>query len=154
MTPDMLPVLLKCELLVTLTQEEINPIISLCHTEQYQPGEAIFHQGDQGNKIYIIKEGQVSLERSVDLGGRKAQLSIAILGPGRALGSWLTLLGESHCLMSSALCTRRTEVITIEGPALREELRKNLPAGFKVMERLAFMLRERLRGVYGAMEKL
>jgi len=154
MTFDMLPLLLKCELLVTLTQEEINPIISLCHTEQYQPGEAIFHQGDQGDKIYIIKEGQVSLERSVDLGGRKAQLIIATLGPGKALGSWLALLGESHCLMSSALCTRRTEVIAIEGSALREELKKNPQAGFKVMERLAYIMRERLRGIYGAMEKL
>jgi len=154
MTSDILQVLLNCELLVTLSEEEIKPIISLCHTEHYQPGEAIFHQGDQENKIYIIKEGQVSLERSVDLGDRKAQLSIAILGPGRALGSWLALLGESHCLMSSALCTRKTEVLAIDGPALREELRKNLPAGFKVMERLAYMLRERLRGVYGAMEKL
>ena len=154
MTSDILQLLLKCELLVTLSKEEINPIISLCHTEQYQPGEAIFHQGDQGNKIYIIKEGQVSLEHSVDLGDRKARLSISILGPGRALGSWLTLLGESHCLMSSALCTRKTEVIAIGGHDLREELRKNLPAGFKVMERLAYILRDRLRGVYGAMEKL
>ena len=154
MTTDMFPVLLKCELLVTLTQEEINPIISLCHTEQYQPGEAIFHQGDQGNKIYIINEGQVSLERSVDLGGRKAQLIIATLGPGKALGSWLTLLGETHCLMSSALCTRRTEVIAIEGTVLRKELKKNPQAGFKVMERLAYIMRERLRGIYGAMEKL
>jgi len=154
MSSDILPVLLKCELLVILSKEEINPIISLCHTEQYRPGEAIFHQGEQGNKIYIIKEGQVSLERSVDLGDRKAQLRIAILGLGRALGSWLALLGESHCLMSSALCTRKTEVIAIEGSALREELWKNLPAGFKVMERLAYVLRDRLRGVYGAMEKL
>ena len=154
MTSDILQVLLKCEVLVTLSEEEIKPIISLCRTEHYQPGEAIFHQGDQGNKIYIIKAGQVSIERSVDLGDRKAQLNIAILGPGKALGSWLALLGEAHCLMSSALCTRKTEVIAIEGPALREELRKNLPAGFKVMERLAYMLRERLRSVYGAMEKL
>lgn len=154
MTSDILQVLLNCDLLVTLSEEEIKPIISLCRTEEYQPGEAIFHQGDQGNKIYIIKAGQVSIERSVDLGDRTAQLNIAILGPGKALGAWLALLGESHGLMSSALCTRKTEVIAIDGPALREELRKNLPAGFKVMERLAYMLRERLRGVYGAMEKL
>ncbi len=154
MTSDILQVLVKCELLVTLSKEEIKPIISFCRIEQYQPGEAIFHQGDQGNKIYIIKEGQVFLERSVDLGDRKAQLNIAILGPGRAFGSWLTLLGESHCLLSSALCTRKTEVIAIEGPVLREELRKNLPAGFKVMERLAYLLRDRLSGVYAAMEKL
>jgi len=154
MTADILSTLLKCELLVTLSEEEINPIVSLCHTEQYQAGETIFHQGDQGTKIYIIKEGQVSLEHAVDLENRKAQLIIAILGPGRALGSWLALLGESHRLMSSALCTRKTEVIAVEGPALREELKKNLPVGFKVMERLAYLLRDRLRGVYGAMEKL
>ena len=146
--------MIKCDLLNTLSQEEINPIVSLGRIEQFQPVDTIFRQGDQGNKIYFINEGQVSLKRSVDLGDRTAQLCIAILGPGRALGSWLTLLGEAHCLMSSVLCTKKTEVIAIEGHALREVLRKNLPAGFKVMEKLAYLLRDRLCGVYGAMEKL
>jgi len=77
-----------------------------------------------------------------------------VLGPGRALGSWLSLLGESHSLMSSALCNRQTEVISLDGTRLRKILENNPPVGFKVMERLAFMLRDRIRGVYGALEKL
>ena len=77
MTTDILSVLLKCRFFVTLSKEQINPIISLCHTEQYQPGKAIFNQWNQGNKTCVTKEGQVSLERSVDWGDRNAQVNIA-----------------------------------------------------------------------------
>ena len=144
----------KCELFSSLTKEELEPIASLGRIENYQAGENIFRQGEQGNTIYIIKEGQVTLERSVDLGDRTAQVTIAVLTTGRALGCWLALLKEPHNLMSSAFCNRKTEVISLEGPALRKILENNLPAGFKVMEKLAHILRDRLWGVYGAMEKL
>ena len=144
----------KCELFSSLTKEELEPIASLGRVENYQAGETIFRQGEQGNTIYIIKEGQVTLGRSVDLGDRTAQVTIAVLTTDRALGCWLALLEEPHNLMSSAVCNRKTEVISLEGPALRKILENNLPAGFKVMEKLAHILRDRLWGVYGAMEKL
>ena len=146
MITDITQTLSKCELLAQLTEEEIKSIAPLCQIETFHFGETVFRQGEQGTKVYIIKEGQIALERSVDLGGRKAQLNIAILGPGKALGCWLALLGETHCLMSSAICNRKTVVISLEGPVLRSVLEKNLAAGFKVMETLAYILRDRLRG--------
>jgi len=146
--------LLQCELFGSLTEEEIQPVSNLCQVESYKFGQTIFTQGDRGSKIYIIKDGQVTLERSVDLGGRKANVKITTLGRGRAFGCWSVILGEPHNLMSSAKCNTKTEVIAIEGSELRNALKINLRVGFKVMERLAYLLGDRLRGVYGAMEKL
>jgi len=146
--------LLRCELFVKLTEKEIQPISSLCQIETYKPGEQIFNQGDQGSKIYIIKDGQVTLERVVDLGERKATVSIAILGRGRAFGCWSVLWEEAHNLMSSAVCNKKTQVISVEGLKLKDTLKNNPQVGYKVMERLAYLLGDRLRGAYGAMEKL
>ncbi len=146
--------LLQCELFGKLTEQEVQPISGLCQVEQYEVGEAVFTQGDRGSKIHIIKDGQITLERSVDLGDRKAKVRIATLGRGRAFGCWLALLGDAHNVMSSAVCNKKTEVISVEGPALRSALRNTPSVGFKVMERLTHMLADRLRGVYGAMEKL
>lgn len=152
------PVLLKelfsCELFETLSEEEIASIADLAQVKNYEAGETIYEQGDRGNELYIIKSGQVSLQRCVNIGERKATASIGILGRGRAFGCSSALLGEAHELMTSALCAKPTQVIVLNGTALRTILQTNVKVGFKVMERFAYVLRERLRGTYGAMEKI
>ena len=154
MLSEITEILLKCELFENFSEEEIEPISALCRIENYQTGETVFRQGDRGDKMYIIENGQVTLRRSVDLGNRKASVIITILGPGRGFGCWAVLLGKSHNLMSSAICNKQTKIISMEGSSVRKVLKNNLRIGSKVFERLAALLGDRLRGVYGAMEKL
>lgn len=147
-------VLENCELFRELNRDEIEKIASLGHFEMYEAGENILNQGDFGDKLYIIAEGYVFLERSIDLGTRKGNAIISLLGKGRALGCWSILLGEAHNLMSSATCKKPTKVVVIKGPALREIMLDNFQLGFKVLERLCFTLRDRIQGAYGAMENI
>ncbi len=154
MALDITEALMKCELFGTLSRQEIEPVVDVCSVESYQAGDKIFSQGEQGSKIYIISDGLVTLERSVDLGERTATIAVTTLGRGRALGCWASILGQPHKVMSSAVCNNKTQVICMEGAALRDALRTDLVVGFKVLENLAVLLGERLRGVYGAMEKL
>lgn len=143
-----------CELFRGLRRDEIEQIASLGHLETYEAGESILNQGDFGDRLYIIAEGHVLLERSIDLGTRKGNVIISVLGRGRALGCWSALLGEAHTLLSSARCRRPTKVVVINGLALREMMLGNLEFGFKVLEKICFMLRDRMRGAYGAMENI
>lgn len=152
MASSFIEILRHCELFETLSDAEIRPIVTLCTPAYYNSGEVIFRQGDQGTMLYAILEGQVTLERSVDLGDRTATVSICTLGKGRILGCWLTLLGESHTLMATAVCNKQTEALGLEGAALRVLLETNPHTGFRVLEKLAVILGERLRGVYGALE--
>jgi len=129
-------------------------IASLCQVQTFKPGEYVFRQGDYGKHLYIIADGHISLERSVDLGTRKGNAVIGVLGKGRTLGCWSTLLGEPHNLMSSAICQKSTEVVVIEGKDLREMMTRNSKLGFVLLERLCFLLRDRIEGAFGAMEKI
>jgi CRP-like cAMP-binding protein len=147
-------VLENCELFSGLNRDEIEKIATLGHVEMYEVGENILNQGDFGEELYIIAEGHVFLERAIDVGTRKGSAIITILGRGKALGSWSTLIGETHTLGSSAVCRKPTKVIVIKGPALREMMLDNFQLGFKVLERLCFILRNRIRGAYGAMENI
>ena len=147
-------VLETCELFSGLCREEIDKIADLGRVETYEAGENILSQGDFGENLYIIQEGHVFLERSIDLGPRKGKAMIGLLGKGRALGCWSTLLGEPHTLMSSAVCRKPTRVVAIKGQALREMMQANYPLGFRILERLCFILRERIRGLYGAMDNV
>ena len=143
-----------CELFKGLNTDELEGITKLGQVEVYEAGDKLLNQADFSDKLYIIAEGHVFLERSVDLGTRKGNVTLSLLGRGRALGCWSTILGEVYPLMSSAICKEHTTVVVIRGPALREMILSDFHLGFKVMERLCSILRDTLQGAYGAMEKL
>jgi CRP/FNR family cyclic AMP-dependent transcriptional regulator len=75
-----------CEFFELLESSELSEISNLGRVLMFQNGEYIFCQGDYGEHIYIIAEGQVYLERTVDLGTHKGNVVIEILGKGRVLG--------------------------------------------------------------------
>ena len=143
-----------CEFFKGLQEPYLKNIIGLCRVQNYEPGEYVFSQGDFGEYLYVIAEGHVSLERSMDLGTRKGNVVIGLLGKGRAMGCWSTLLGQPHTLMSSAVCRKPTTVVSLRGTELREIMVDNHKMGFRMMESLCFLLRDRLHGALGAMENI
>lgn len=147
-------VLEECEFFTALDKAHIDKIAGLCRVEVYEPGEYVFRQGDFGEHIYVIVQGHIFLERARDLGMRKAKAVIGVLGKGRVLGCWSTLLGEPHHLMSSASCRKPSTLVAIPGSDLRKMMLSNTGLGFNVLERLCFLLRDRIQGAFGAMEKI
>ena len=143
-----------CEFFQGLEKDTIKKIAGLCQVEIFEPGQYVFRQGDFGEHIYVIAEGHVLLERAVDLGKGKGSVVIGILGKGRVFGCWSTLLGEPHNLMSSASCQKQTKIIVMKGVDIRKLMMENQELGFSVLERLCFLLRDRIEGAYGAMEKI
>ncbi len=143
-----------CEFFGMLGKDEISEIAGLCQVITYRSCEYVFQQGDHGEHLYIIAQGRINLERSMDLGKRKGNIVIEALGKGRVLGCWSTLLGEPHILMSSATCQKPTKVVAIKGSDLRQMMIDNSKLGFNILERLCFLLRDRIQSAYGAMEKI
>ena len=151
---EILQALENSELFRGLDKSDIQKIAGLCHVEMYEPGQYLFRQGDFGDRICIIAEGQVKLERDVDLGTRKGNVAIGVLGKGRFLGCWSALLNAPHHFLSSASCQKPTKVICLTGSDLRNMMVSNTLLGFSILEKLCLLLRERMQSVYGAMEKI
>jgi CRP-like cAMP-binding protein len=143
-----------CEFFELLETRELSEVSNLGQVMTYQSGEYVFRQGDYGEHIYIIVDGQIYLERTVDLATHKGNVVIEILGKGRVLGCWSTLLDLPHILMSSAVCQKPTKIVAIKGADLRRMMIGNTALGFNLMERLCFLLRDRIQAAYGAMEKI
>jgi len=145
----------KCELFAQLGGQELEELAASlagsCQVEAYEAGDTIFAQGEHTTKLYIIAEGQVLLDRSYYLGDRTATRPIALLGKGRAMG-WTALLYGPRYATASAICQKTTQVISVEGAVLRSVLEKDQRMGFRVMERLACLLGDRLRAAYSAAE--
>ncbi len=142
------------EFFKNLEKTDLEKLAAICKPLSCRAGEHVFLQGDFGEDLYIIVGGQVFLERSMDLGDRKGSVTIEVLGRGRLLGCWSTLLGDPHILMSSARCQAPTRLLALKGAALRQMMMENKTFGFNVMERFCFLLRDRVQAAYGAMERI
>jgi len=122
-----------------------------CVMSDYKAGDHIFDQGELSSKLYVIVEGQILLQRSVDIGNKKAAWPLGLLGKGRAMG-WSAILYGPRYSTASAICQKPGQVIAIDGSHLRVVLGKQPRIGFKVMDSLACMLGERLKAAYNTME--
>lgn len=147
-------ILASCEFFKKLGENDISAIAGLCQVKTYEIGEYVFQQGDYGEHLYVIAQGYVHLERSLDLGKQKGSVVIDALGSGRVAGCWSTLLDLPHILLSSAICQKPTTILAVKGAELRQMMIGNRELGFKIMERLCFLLRDRIQATYGAMEKI
>lgn len=152
--PGIRDVLMASDFMSGLSPQQIDCILPVCRLISLEAGEGVYTQGNSGDSLFIVAEGQVVLERSVSLGARKGRVAVAILGKGKLFGGWSTLLGEPHRLMLSAVCQKPTRLVAIEGPALRARMDEDRQLGFIVLEKLCFLLRERLLHTLGAMENL
>ena len=147
-------ILASCELFKGLGQSEIRNIAKICRVNTYDKGALVYQQGDFGEIIYIIANGQVVLEKTVDMDSREGRVVIATLGRGRVFGCWSTLLDEPHIMMLRTFCQTPATILVLKGAKLRKDMVSDTRFGFNVMEKLCFLLRERIQSAYGAMEKM
>ncbi len=143
-----------CEFFKGFEHNEIKQITAICRVNSYANGDVVYRQGDFGEHLYIIARGQVVLERTMDMGDREGRVVIATLGSGRVFGCWSTLLNESHIMMLNTFCQTPATILVLKGADLRELMTRDTRFGFNLMERLCFLLRERIQSAYGAMEKI
>lgn len=89
--------------------------------EHFEPGQAIFREGDHGDWLYIIEDGEVEVRKHVT--GRGETL-IRRLGPGDCFGE-IALLGD-HVRTASTHSLTSANVLAIDRDAC-QALLSNLP---------------------------
>jgi len=144
-----------CELFVSLDAREMKTLLemlgSACEVADYKPGDHIFDQGQISSRLYVIVSGQVALQRAVNIGTKSGTWPLGLLGRGRAMG-WSSMLYGPRYSTASAVCQKAAQVIAIDGAKLRTVLESNPVIGFKVMDKIACMLGERIRAAYNTLE--
>lgn len=151
---DIAGILGACEFFKGLDPKQIADIAPLCRPCRFDAGDTIYRQGGLGEEIFIIADGQVLLERAVSVGPRKGTVPVAFLGRGKIIGAWSTLLSEPHMLMLSAVCKRPALLLAIRGVELRERMTRDIALGFRILEKLCLMLRDRVQVTLGALDNL
>ena len=123
-----------------LGKKDISLLLGLVHTRNYVSGEYIFYQGDPGIGLYVIRQGEVMVQRSIDSGDT---ISLATFSKGDFFGELALIDGEKRS--ASAIAKIDTRLAVIFKPDLDEFIEKYPKKGIKILEGISEIIALRLR---------
>ncbi|ADO74968.1 Crp/Fnr family transcriptional regulator [Stigmatella aurantiaca] len=130
--------LARIALFENLEAEELEHLSSLLRSRRYAKGEVIFHQGDVGTALYIVRKGEVAIRLSSDEG---KEVILALLDRGDFFGE-LALLDEEP-RSTDAVAREEADLLSLQ----REDFRRFLEARPQVAMRLLSTLSRLVRRV-------
>lgn len=133
----------KLEVLQTkgLSSKELGHVARLSNEEVYNQGEAIFKEGDIGDRLYIVLEGSVLISKSIPGVGEEA---LAVLRKGDFFGE-MALVGQSHTRSADAHAQDQgTTLLVISREVLREILSIDTNSAYQFLTILCRILSQRL----------
>jgi flavin-dependent dehydrogenase len=101
----------------------------------YGDGEVIVRQGDVGDCMHVVEDGQVEVVKNVD--GR--HMRYALLGPGDFFGEMA--LFENEVRSATVRAVGRTRVLTIDKAALLGRIDDDPALAFRLVESLCHRIR-------------
>jgi len=91
-----------------LSTDELERVSELCEEKAYASGDYIFREGEPGNRLFIVIEGEVRISRQIPGAGEEA---LAVLKPGAMFGE-MAVFDRSE-RSTDAISHGGTRVITI-----------------------------------------
>jgi CRP-like cAMP-binding protein len=123
-----------------LDDTELGEVADVCRVEEFVSGEYIFREGEHGNRLYLIVEGDVRISRDVPGSGEEA---LAILKPGALFGE-MAVFDRSE-RSTHAISNGGTTVLTVTRPDFEMLLDFNRELAYKVLWSVTRLLSGRLR---------
>ena len=102
--------------------EVLHAVLAQGRVEDYGPGAIVFRQGDQGDRLYIVKTGVLEILASPS--DSADPIPVAYLGKGEVLGELALLTGSPRT--ATARSPERAELFTLEKVVFLD-LMKSLP---------------------------
>ena len=122
------------------SSREIVHILDLFHNRNYIAGEYIFYQDDPGIGLYIIREGEVEIQRNID---SNVVISLATFGKGDFFGELALIDGEKRS--ASAIAKKDCNIAVIFKPDLDDYIEKFPRKGIKILQGISEIVTVRLR---------
>ena len=78
-----LALLKKAAIFADLTDEELARVAEVCKAQTFKFGQTIFKEGEPGNRLYMISDGEVRISRQIPGSGEEA---LTVLKQGACFG--------------------------------------------------------------------
>ena len=123
-----------------LDDGELARVAEVCREQRFESGEFIFHEGEAGNRLYLVVEGEVRISRTIPGTGEEA---LAVLKAGSLFGE-MAVFDRSE-RSTDAISNGGTKVITISRSDFELLLDFNREIAYKVLWAVVRLLSHRLR---------
>lgn len=123
-----------------LTKSDLTSLIKIIHHRTYVTGEYIFYRGDPGIGLYIIREGDVEIQRE---NNSKEKKVLAVFSKGDFFGELALVDGEKRS--ASAIAKSACKLSVIFKPDLDEFIEKYPKKGIKILTGISSIIALRLR---------
>jgi len=122
-----------------LPDDLIDRVIAISKPRSFEEGEIIFSEGGQSGILYLVRSGTILIEQEMT---RHMTVTVATLNAGECFG--YSSLMEEVSFSTTAVSSEASEVIIINGTALREMMEKDHNMGYLIHKRLVQMMAGRL----------
>jgi CRP-like cAMP-binding protein len=138
---DLLKLLRAADLFNGLTDEQLERLISVSQESTYNANEVICKQGEEGDRLFIVRQGQVAVNVETEAGRVRSQV---YLGAGQVFGEMALIdFGPRSATIRSI--HDGTVVDAISREAFTNLCNEDKAIGYLVMRNLAVDLSFKLR---------
>ena len=123
-----------------LDADELKQVADVCKEEKFVSSEYIFREGEHGNRLYLIVDGEVRISRDVPGSGEEA---LAVLKAGALFGEMAVFDRTERS--THAISNGGTTVLTISRADFEMLLDFNRELAYKVLWACVRLLSSRLR---------
>jgi len=127
-------------LFADLDPAELAKVAEISKEQRYNPGQPIFKEGEPGNRLFLILEGDVRISRDIPGSGEEA---LAILKPGACFGE-MAVFDRSE-RSTDAISNGGCRLLTISRADLEIVLDLDPDIAVKVLRAMVRLLSTRLR---------
>jgi len=130
----------KAAIFADLTDGELERIGEICNEQQFKAGQTIFSEGEPGNRLFIISDGEVRISRNVPGSGEEA---LAVLKPGACFGEMAVF--DRSTRSTDAIANTDCRLLTISRSDFEMLLDFDRDLAYKILWSVVKLLSERLR---------
>jgi signal transduction histidine kinase len=137
-------ILQRFDILAEFNDAQLEEVAKLCREESHGNGVKLFEEGDSAEKLYLVLEGKLLLEKKVQLGrsGSSRKATVSIQGPGQAVG-WSSLVAPHNYTMSG-VCIEPARLLAIDGDDMRRLMVRDPEIGRKLMNAISMLVKGRM----------
>jgi len=123
-----------------LDEGELARVVEVCKEQKFQGAETVFKEGEPGNRLFLIAEGEVRISRNIPGSGEEA---LAVLKKGSVFGE-MAIFDHSE-RSTDAIANTDSVLLTISRSDFELLLDFNRDIAYKVLWAAVRILSARLR---------
>jgi CRP/FNR family transcriptional regulator, cyclic AMP receptor protein len=133
------PILAKHPFLKGLKPEHLKILVGCASNVRFNAGQFLFHEGEEANEFYMIREGKVAVQIQ---GAERGPIIVQTIGEGEVLGwSWLI---PPYRWRFDVKALELTRAIALDGKCLRTKSEEDHDLGYQLLRRFAGIIVDRL----------